>query len=585
MSGAAFDRLSPAFPQRAPWGTSARLRAWQAAALQIYRDRDPRDFLAVATPGAGKTTFALRVAAELLNAKTVSRIIVVVPTEHLKTQWADAAAKVGIQLDPSGTGTRRGRSREFDGVAVTYAGVAVRAWHYEAVTLATPTLVIFDEIHHAGDSRSWGDAIRDAFGHATRRLALTGTPFRSDETPIPFVSYDEQPDGSLISRADYVYGYAEALRDHVVRPIVFMNYGGPMRWRTTSGDEIAANLGEVMTKDLTSQAWRTALDPKGEWIGSVLRAADRRLSEVRRHLPDAGGLVIAANQRSARAYARLLEQICGVKPTLVLSDDASSSGRIEQFAADESRWMVAVRMVSEGVDVPRLAVGVYATSTSTPLFFAQAVGRFVRARRRGELATVFLPTVPIILAHAASIERQRDHVLGRPKHQDAVDIWAETEALMERANKQEQASDDLLNEYEAVSSEAIFDHVLFDSQAYGMHAAPTSDDEADYLGLPGLLEPDQVAHLLEERQRRQTVRHERTMRRDKVPPEQALHRQLADKRKELNSLVAQYARLKGAPHSHVHAGLRRECGGPPLGQASLDQVDARIRTIKRWLGR
>ncbi len=585
MSGAAFGRLSPAFPQRAPWGTSARLRAWQAAALQIYRDRDPRDFLAVATPGAGKTTFALRVAAELLNAKTVSRIIVVVPTEHLKTQWADAAAKVGIQLDPSGTGTRRGRSREFDGVAVTYAGVAVRAWHYEAVTLATPTLVIFDEIHHAGDSRSWGDAIRDAFGHATRRLALTGTPFRSDETPIPFVSYDEQPDGSLISRADYVYGYAEALRDHVVRPIVFMNYGGPMRWRTTSGDEIAANLGEVMTKDLTSQAWRTALDPKGEWIGSVLRAADRRLSEVRRHLPDAGGLVIAANQRTARAYARLLEQICGVKPTLVLSDDASSSGRIEQFAADESRWMVAVRMVSEGVDVPRLAVGVYATSTSTPLFFAQAVGRFVRARRRGELATVFLPTVPIILAHAASIERQRDHVLGRPKHQDAVDIWAETEALMERANKQEQASDDLLNEYEAVSSEAIFDHVLFDSQAYGMHAAPTSDDEADYLGLPGLLEPDQVAHLLEERQRRQTVRHERTMRRDKVPPEQALHRQLADKRKELNSLVAQYARLKGTPHSHVHAGLRRECGGPPLGQASLDQVDARIRTIKRWLGR
>ncbi len=585
MSGAAFGRLSPAFPQRAPWGTSARLRAWQAAALQIYRDRDPRDFLAVATPGAGKTTFALRVAAELLNAKTVSRIIVVVPTEHLKTQWADAAAKVGIQLDPSGTGTRRGRSREFDGVAVTYAGVAVRAWHYEAVTLATPTLVIFDEIHHAGDSRSWGDAIRDAFGHATRRLALTGTPFRSDETPIPFVSYDEQPDGSLISRADYVYGYAEALRDHVVRPIVFMNYGGPMRWRTTSGDEIAANLGEVMTKDLTSQAWRTALDPKGEWIGSVLRAADRRLSEVRRHLPDAGGLVIAANQRTARAYARLLEQICDVKPTLVLSDDASSSGKIEQFAGDESRWMVAVRMVSEGVDVPRLAVGVYATSTSTPLFFAQAVGRFVRARRRGELATVFLPTVPIILAHAASIERQRDHVLGRPKHQDAVDIWAETEALMERANKQEQASDDLLNEYEAVSSEAIFDHVLFDSQAYGMHAAPTSDDEADYLGLPGLLEPDQVAHLLEERQRRQTVRHERTMRRDKVPPEQALHRQLADKRKELNSLVAQYARLKGTPHSHVHAGLRRECGGPPLGQASLDQVDARIRTIKRWLGR
>ena len=248
----------------------------------------------------------------------------------------------------------------------------------------------------------------------------------------------------MISRADYVYGYADALRDHVVRPVVFMNYGGPMRWRTSSGDEVAAGLGELLTKDLTAQAWRTALDPKGEWISAVLRAADRRLTEVRRHLPDAGGLVIASNQTVARAYARILAEVSGARPTVVLSDDAAASGKIERFAGDDSRWMVAVRMVSEGVDVPRLAVGVFATSTSTPLFFAQAVGRFVRARRRGELATVFLPTVPILLAHAASLERQRDHVLGRPKAAEAVDIWAETDALLEQANRTEQASDELL---------------------------------------------------------------------------------------------------------------------------------------------
>lgn len=584
MSQAAFERLSPAFPQRAPWGTSARLRAWQAEALDLYRSQASQDFLAVATPGAGKTTFALRVAAELLAGRVVRRVIVVVPTEHLKTQWADAAAKVGIQLDPSGAGNRRGRSREFDGVAVTYAGVSVRSWHYQAVTADVPTLVIFDEIHHAGDSRSWGEAVQDAFQHATRRLALTGTPFRSDEHPIPFVSYEQLGDGSRVSRADYVYGYAEALRDQVVRPVVFMNYGGPMRWRTSSGDEVAASLGEPLTKDLTAQAWRTALDPKGEWISAVLRAADRRLSEVRRHVPDAGGLVIASNQTVARAYARVLREVSGERPTVVLSDEDAASERIDRFAGDQSRWMVAVRMVSEGVDVPRLAVGVFATSTSTPLFFAQAVGRFVRARRRGELATVFLPTVPVLLAHAASLERQRDHVLGRPKRDEALDIWAETEALLEQANRNEQASDDLLGQFEALSSEATFDHVLFDSQAYGMQAAPTSADEADYLGLPGLLEPDQVSRLLAERQRRQIRRNEQTNRREKVPPEEALHRSLEAQRKQLNSLVAQYAHLKGMPHSHVHAGLRRECGGPQLAQCSTEQVDQRIRTIKTWLG-
>ena len=578
MSQSAIERLSPAFPQRAPWGTSAKLRAWQVAALQRYLDAAPTDFLAVATPGAGKTTFALRVAAELLHARTVKKLIVVAPTEHLKVQWADAAAKAGIQLDP-GLGARKGRSRQYDGVAVTYAGVAAAMFSYEAMVAREPTLVILDEVHHAGDALSWGEAVREAFRLATRRLALTGTPFRSDANPIPFVTYDELPGGDRVSRADYTYGYAEALRDHVVRPVVFMNYGGPMRWRTKSGETIGANLGEALTRDVTAHAWRTALDPKGEWVSAVLTAADRRLTEVRRHLPDAGAMVIASNQIHARAYACVLASITGQKPTVVLSDDPGSSKRIEAFAEGDGRWMVAVRMVSEGVDVPRLAVGVYATATSTPLFFAQAVGRFVRARRRGELATVFLPTVPIVLAHASALERQRDHVLGRPAEQG---LWEETDELLAAANRTENAADELEGTFEALTSEATFDPVLFESQQFGMHALPTSADEADYLGLPGLLETDQIAQLLRERQRRQVSRHDRTERRDKVPPEVSLHRALATRRKELNSLVAQYARVHGVPHSHVHAELRRECGGPPLGQATTEQVDQRIAKLRTW---
>ena len=579
MSQSAFERLSPAFPQRAPWGTSALLRAWQAEALQQYLDAAPRDFLAVATPGAGKTTFALRVAAELLHARTVRKVIVVAPTEHLKVQWADAAAKVGIQLDPGLAGSRKGRSKQYDGVAVTYAGVAATMFAYEALVAREPTLVILDEVHHAGDALSWGEAVREAFRLATRRLALTGTPFRSDQNPIPYVTYDDLGGGGRVSRADYTYGYTDALRDHVVRPVVFMNYGGPMRWRTKSGETFGANLGEALTRDVTGQAWRTALDPKGEWIAAVLAAADRRLTEVRRHVPDAGGLVIASNQAHARAYARVLAAHTGVQPTLVLSDDSGSSKRIEAFAEGDARWMVAVRMVSEGVDVPRLAVGVYATATQTPLFFAQAVGRFVRTRRRGEIATVFLPTVPIILAHAATLERQRDHVLAAPA---AKELWAETEALLDEANRTDGASDELEGSFEALDSQAAFDHVLFDAQQFGMHAAPTSADEADYLGLPGLLDSEQITHLLKERQRRQLDRHDRAERSERVAPEVSLHRALAGRRKELNTLVAQYARVKGVPHSHVHADLRRQCGGPSLAQATTEQVDQRITMIRSW---
>ncbi|MFT4110092.1 DEAD/DEAH box helicase, partial [Propionicimonas sp.] len=290
------DDLSPAYPGRAAWGTAARLRAWQVEALARYNELGQRDFLAVATPGAGKTTFALRVATDLLDARTIEQVIVVTPTEHLKVQWADAAAKVGLRLDPGLGGSRRGRSRQYQGQAVTYAGVAAATFAYEARTANARTLVIFDEVHHAGDALSWGEAVGQAFALATRRLSLTGTPFRSDATPIPFVTYVEEADGIRRSVADYTYGYAEALRDHVVRPVVFLAYGGGMRWKTRAGDELAVNLGEPLTKDVTAQAWRTALDPEGDWIPAVLASADRRLTEVREAVPDAGGLVIATDQ-------------------------------------------------------------------------------------------------------------------------------------------------------------------------------------------------------------------------------------------------------------------------------------------------
>jgi superfamily II DNA or RNA helicase len=578
MSTAAASNLSPAFPERAAWGTASKLRAWQAAALSTYLEQGPQDFLAVATPGAGKTTYALRLATELLGRGTVTAVTIVAPTEHLKTQWADAAARVGIHIDPRFSNSSARHSHEYDGVALTYAQVASKPSLHRTRTQSERTLVILDEIHHGGDNLSWGDAIREAFEPAVRRLALTGTPFRSDTSPIPFVRYEADRDGIRRSAADYTYGYAEALRDGVVRPVLFLAYGGAMRWRTKAGDEIAARLGEPLTKDATAHAWRTALDPKGEWIPAVLAAADKRLTEVRRGVPDAGALVIASNQTAARAYARILEGITGTKPTVVLSDDAGASARIEEFSGSNDRWMVAVRMVSEGVDVPRLAVGVYATSTSTPLFFAQAVGRFVRARRRGETASVFLPRVPVILEHAARLEDERDHALDRvTKADDEASLWSEEDALVAAANKTARTPDIDGAAFEALESDAHFDHVLFDAKQFGLNAEVGSEDEQEYLGLPGLLEPDQVALLLHERQTAQNTRRPK-----KAEAPVAAHRALAAQRKELNKLVSAYARKTGAPHAVVHSDLRRTCGGPALDEATSEQVAARVEKIRAW---
>jgi superfamily II DNA or RNA helicase len=467
---------------------------------------------------------------------------------------------------------------------------------------------------------SWGDAVKEAFDPARRRLALTGTPFRSDANPIPFVTYLDEPGGGKRSASDYVYGYGPALEDSVVRPVIFLAYSGEMRWRTRAGDEITATLGTPMTKDQIAQAWRTALDPAGEWVSRVLEAADKRLTEVRRGMPDAGGLVIAGDHEDARAYAGLLRGLTGKRPVVVLSDDKAASKKISAFAESDDRWMVAVRMVSEGVDIPRLAVGVYATSVSTALFFAQAVGRFVRARRRGETASVFLPSVPVLLSYAAELEAERDHILRAPGER------GEEEDLLAEAQR-ERNTPDTFDEpaFQALNASAHFDRVLYDGGEFGTATAAGSPEEEDFLGLPGLLDPDQVRTLLRKRQDAQLA-----ARSQAVTPKAAdlkaatfapgpsaagpaatgstasevavpsgasaavsvsapvvaappVSRQaLAALRKELNGLVGAWSHRTGQPHGVIHNNLRQSCGGPPLPQATADQIQARIDQIRRW---
>ncbi|OBK15553.1 hypothetical protein A5635_07635 [Mycobacterium asiaticum] len=553
--------------------SSRPLRGWQRRALVKYLGTEPRDFLAVATPGSGKTAFALRIAGELMGHRAVEQLTVVVPTEHLKIQWAQAAGPQGLALDPKFSNSNPQTSPEYHGVVVTYAQVAAHPSLHRVRTEQRKTLVIFDEIHHGGDAKTWGDAIREAFSDATRRLALTGTPFRSDDSPIPFVSYEPDGEGQMRSQADHTYGYAEALADGVVRPVVFMAYSGQARWRDSAGEEHEARLGEPLSAEQTARAWRTALDPAGEWMPAVITAADQRLRQLREHVPDAGGMIIASDRTAARAYATLLKKLTGEAPTVVLSDDPGSSARISEFAASDTRWLVAVRMVSEGVDVPRLSVGIYATSASTPLFFAQAIGRFVRSRRPGETASIFLPSVPNLLQLASELEAQRNHVLGKPHRESEGDPLDDDPAVRTQNEKTEE------NGFTSLGADAELDQVIFDGSSFGTAAPAGSEEEADYLGIPGLLDAEQMRALLHRRQDEQLQKRAATASGPPMPI--TTHGQLRELRRELNSLVSVAHHRTGKPHGWIHNELRRRCGGPPIAAATRDQLKARIEAVRQ----
>ncbi|MGK5115123.1 MULTISPECIES: DEAD/DEAH box helicase [unclassified Geodermatophilus] len=584
-----------------PQTTSRPLRAWQQAALDRYEESSPKDFLVTATPGAGKTTFALTLAARLLSRREVARVIVVCPTDHLRLQWADAADRMGIVLDPGLTNAVGPVRAGTQGYVTTYAQVAGKPMLHAARATAVKTLVVLDEVHHAGDGLSWGEAVEEAYGRAARRLCLTGTPFRTKaDERIPFVRYEEDgfegDDGEggmgLVSRADYTYGYKEALADSVVRPVVFAAYTGTSRWRNSAGEVVAASLSEAGTRSVEMQAWRTALDPKGQWVPHVIAAMDDRITHLRENgMPDAAGLVLASDQDDARAYAKIVRRVTGKAAELILSDDPKASKKIERFATGSARIAVCVRMISEGVDVPRAAVLAWMTSYRTPLFFAQAVGRVVRSRAPHESATVFLPAVRPLLGLAASMEEQRNHVMPPPKTEQGDELDLEPLPPKEREV-------DGVTQWEALEADARFAHVLQGGTAHTGEGTPGSvaPEDEDFLGIPGLLTAEQTAELLAKRDDELRIRIASRAHHDDDTGELPLvqdhpdeqdagrsWRDAAELRREINRLVSRVSAKTSTPHAVVHTQLRQSVPGPPSASASVDVLRARRERLRTML--
>jgi len=187
-----------------------------------------------------------------------------------------------------------------------------------------------------------------------------------------------------------------------------------MEWVTADGALASATFQDRLDPVGAAQRLRTALSLRGEWLPDVLSRAHATLAEVRRTHPGAGAMAIAIDQDHARGVAELLRRRVGVRPVLAVSEDGEASARIAAFARGTEPWIVAVRMISEGVDIPRLRVGVFATATTTELFFRQAVGRLVRwTRGLGPQPSHMFIDDPRLRAHALAIAEQRRHSLRR----------------------------------------------------------------------------------------------------------------------------------------------------------------------------
>ena len=534
------------------------LREWQQDAKNKFLSAGKADFLVSATPGAGKTTFALDLARDMVAAGQVDQVVIVVPTDALRRHWAEKGDSFGIPLVPVDEPEDIGKLG-YRGYVVTYSQVQFKSQRIRLSTRVR-TLAILDEVHHAGENKAWGDGLREALGLAVYRVALTGTPWRRDKrSPIPFVEYGD--DGTV--RVDFAYEYGAAVADGVCRSVEFHAYDGNANWKDPALPEplVSRDLTKV-TKEDVGIALTTVFAPRSPWILTLLSKGNAALDAMREDVPDAAGLVVADDTSLARAYAAELKTLTGEEPALALYDEAGSKKAIENFAATgcRQRWIVAVRMVSEGVDIPRLAVGIYATKARTPLIFRQIVGRFTRVRTDDDPnSLLFLPAIPELMALAREIYEELRHQLEKEEHRDAPDrqqplefreALTASEATLDRAIFN---GDDLTADELSAAAEMCRRHGIRPSEQVGvarmmraLHAPP--------------LNPSAVA----------------------PGPQEPRHKQERLLRGQVQILSNKLAHRAGVPYKQVAIDLLA-AGFPPRAKATVEDLHAMEATLVKWL--
>ena len=383
------------------------LRPWQKRFVRDFRAHMEDTFLLVALPGGGKTIAALYAAQGWVNdaGDRPRLILVVAPSKHLRGQWKKAAKRAfGMEF----------QTKEFDGslkhgmhgVVMTYSAIASSPDTYRRLCAKYEVFVIFDEVHHVGEEASWGIAVQQAFELAAKRLAMSGTPWRSDGgSSIPFLRKDHET-GRYIH--NHVFDWPLALEEEprAIRHLVFRPYDGYSE-HEQDGKVFRLHTNSDMSDDDAARCLRGVVNEQ-LFAMDMMRDAHEKLLDLRKSKDDAAGLVVCVDINHAQRVAGWLEEITGERVSLIVSDEEISQGEcVDSFEAQKRKWIVSVRQVSEGVDVPRLMVGVYLTNYATELFFRQFVGRVARHQQTEfDLeAYIYLPNDRRLVSFAEQIKK------------------------------------------------------------------------------------------------------------------------------------------------------------------------------------
>jgi superfamily II DNA or RNA helicase len=369
------------------------LREWQIEAMAKAISRSDR-FALEACPGAGKTFFSLT----LFQRKHLKRLVVVVPTDNLREQWADVAySEFGLDLDTEWGGEL---DPAFDGFVLTYQQLKSSSVSRIRQIVRDDCMVVLDECHRLSIGKEWGKQAQDSFKSAAFLLCVSGTPFRTDKTQLPFVEYDQ--DGYAIM--DHRYKYKQALMDKTCAAVRFSKLRGYAKWIESDGQEVSAWSCDRMDEGMRSRQLRSLLDEDEQFVTDAL---DRGLellasSRLRKGGEHSQGLVVCYRKEQAGEILRKLQRN-GCKVGIATSENTKDAREsIERFQKGLIDWLVTVDMVSEGSDFPNAKVLVYLSNKTAPRYVVQC---WTRVARKGILGSIVIPEHPVLEKLASDFEK------------------------------------------------------------------------------------------------------------------------------------------------------------------------------------
>ena len=585
--------------------SSFKLRAWQHDCLLEFERtiaQGKNSFSLQAWPGAGKTKLAVCAYKTAQLHGVADKLLWIVPSSNLKKDIADQDRSKDLWgenisavhdipnalVEEAIAGSRIVWPQNKDAWLVTYSQVANNPALFAALCRNFRVMVVLDEVHHVRDSASWGEKIRIATEHARIVMPMSGTLFTTDGDSIPFVQFSDNigDDGKTnrVYRADYSFGMSEALKRQPgetrpsIRPLTYIkvNASGEFTYRNLDNDETFTRIA-----DLKAEGEKAKLTPlltiRSEMVRQMLKAGIDALDEYRTVEGDAnaGGLIVCMDGNHARAIAHLMHDRFGEDPLVVLHDTDGASAAIDNFRKSERRWLVTVRMVSEGVDIRRLRVGIYLTNYITYLFLIQWLGRMWRWNPElhdEQQGTAIIPAHETLAGWISDLENMT------------------YEAVVKNGDKKDDGDSEetkqSLNVLEGVATSAEIDGGVVRSSTFGASSLERAKDL--HRRINGLIPVGNIAVLLETLQETEA---------EKTVPAMVEEDERKTAVLRIGQLVGAIKRemLKNPPEDwdgqnpfqYIHGRLNRATGVSKFSEkmATSEELEARKQAAKEMLGR